>query len=195
MQKLSLLFIPAVIATILYIGFSAVERLNEPVSVSEAGSQLTFNAFSEGINTISFDLAGNIDYTLQADRQVHFNDDTTVLTNPLIKLYQNGDVQWNIVADSGTILTQSEDNEDNSHQFELVGNVEVYSIDEFGNRIRMTTSMLLLDPQYETLSTEEAVAFTDSSMHHTAVGMFADLSTNIITFNKNNRGSYGTNQN
>ena len=66
--------------------------------VSITSSSLDFSAYSEGLNTILYDSQGNINYTLQAKRQVHYNNDSTELEKPFIRLYQDGDSRWNIAA-------------------------------------------------------------------------------------------------
>jgi LPS export ABC transporter protein LptC len=73
---------------------------------------------------------------------------------------------------------------------ELSGNVEVYSLDDFGNRTVMTTQKLMLNPQLETLKTDQPVVVETSSIRQSAVGMDADLNSDEIVFHRNIRGIY-----
>ena len=103
MQRIGLIIVPGIIAIALFVGINSFDTLSNEAGAPTTGSSLGFNAYSEGINTILYDAQGNINYTLQAERQVHYNDDSTELEKPFIRLFQDGDTRWNIVAKSGRI--------------------------------------------------------------------------------------------
>jgi LPS export ABC transporter protein LptC len=73
---------------------------------------------------------------------------------------------------------------------ELSGNVEVYSLDDFGNRTVMTTQKLMLDPQLETLKTDQPVVVETGTLRQSAIGMDADLNSDEIVFHRDIRGNY-----
>jgi LPS export ABC transporter protein LptC len=149
---------------------------------------IDFNAYSVGINTVIYDANGKINYTLQANRQVQYNDDSTELDKPFVRLFQDGEAQWNVVADTGVISALSISDNKEMRTIELSGNVEVYSSDDVGNRTVMTTQKLMLNPQLETLKTDQPVVVETSSIRQSAVGMDAD--SNEIVFHRNIRGIY-----
>ena len=149
-------------------------------------SALAYEAYSVGINTVLYDINGQINYTLRADRQTQFVDDTTLLEKPFIRLYQQGIPTWNVVAETGTLGSETED----SRSMLLNGNVEVYSVNEFGNRTVMTTESLDVDFDKEQLSTQESVLVETEMLTQTSTGMFADLATDKIVFHHNIKGSY-----
>jgi LPS export ABC transporter protein LptC len=151
---------------------------------------IDFNAYSVGINTVIYDANGKINYTLQANRQVQYNDDSTELDKPFVRLFQDGEAQWNVVADTGVISALSISDNKEMRTIELSGNVEVYSSDDVGNRTVMTTQKLMLNPQLETLKTDQPVVVETSSIRQSAVGMDADLNSNEIVFHRNIRGIY-----
>ena len=71
----------------------------------ELGGQSTpdavaYEAYAVGINTVLYNINGQINYTLQADRQTQFIDETNLLKKPTIRLYQNGLPTWNVVAET-----------------------------------------------------------------------------------------------
>ncbi|MFT6093043.1 MAG: LPS export ABC transporter protein LptC [Pseudohongiellaceae bacterium] len=189
MQKL----IIAAASLLLAIAFAANYEQLIPTSPSDDPSRvgtIDFNAYSVGINTVIYDVNGEINYTLQANRQVQYNDDSTELDKPFVRLFQNGESQWNVVADTGVISSASMSNNKEMRTIELSGNVEVYSLDEFGNRTVMTTQKLILNPQLETLKTDQPVVVETSSIRQSAVGMDADLNSDEIVFHRNIRGIY-----
>ena len=72
----------------------------------------------------------------------------------------------------------------------LSGNVEIQGLDKFGNKIIISTELLEIDPVNEILKTDRRVNYESSNIHHSSVGMFANLSENRISFVKDIRGFY-----
>ena len=87
MQRIGLIIVPGLIATALFVGINSLDTLRNEADVPITSSSLDFSAYSEGLNTILYDSQGNINYTLQAKRQVHYNNDSTELEKPFIRLY------------------------------------------------------------------------------------------------------------
>ncbi len=190
MQKKTALIISLLISLGIFI--SSFRFANAPL---ELGGQVTldavaYEAYAVGINTVLYDINGQINYTLQADRQTQFIDDTSLLEKPFIRLYQQGSPAWNVVAETGTVLGPENNEIDNPRSMVLNGNVEVYSINEFGNRTTMTTESLDINFDDEQLSTQEIVQVDTQDISQTSVGMFADLKKDEITFLKNTQGQY-----
>ena len=188
MQKL----IIAAISLLLITAFAVNYKQLIPSSATQDSNKaaLDFNAYSVGINTVIYDVNGEINYTIQADRQVQYNDDSTELDKPFVRLFQNGESRWNLLADTGVISPESMVNSKEMRSIELSGNVEVYSLDDFGNRTVMTTQKLMLNPQLETLMTDQPVRVETSSIRQSAVGMDADLNSDEIVFHRDVRGIY-----
>ena len=190
MQRITILLIPGVIAIAIFIAISAYDNVSQNPEVSANLKVLDYNAYSEKINTVLYDSNGVINYTLRAESQTHFIDDSTELEKPFIRLFQEGESRWNIVANSGRILADlNEDNLEN-RMIELTGDVEVFSLDEFGNRTIMSTDFLEIDPQNETLQTNRPVTLVTSSLQQSSIGMFADLKIDEFVFHRDIRGHY-----
>ena len=190
MQRITILLIPGVIAIAIFIAISAYDNVSQNPEVSANLRVLDYNAYSEKINTVLYDSNGVINYTLRAESQTHFIDDSTELEKPFIRLFQEGESRWNIVANSGRILADlNEDNLEN-RMIELTGDVEVFSLDEFGNRTIMSTDFLEIDPQNETLQTNRPVTLVTSNLQQSSIGMFADLKIDEFVFHRDIRGHY-----
>ena len=188
MQRITILLIPGVIAIAIFIAISAYDNVSQNPEVSANLKVLDYNAYSEKINTVLYDSNGVINYTLRAESQTHFIDDSTELEKPFIRLFQEGESRWNIVANSGRILADlNEDNLEN-RMIELTGDVEVFSLDEFGNRTIMSTDFLEIDPQNETLQTNRPVTLVTSNLQQSSIGMFADLKIDEFVFHRDIRG-------
>ena len=188
MQKLIIAAISLLLITAFAVNYKQLIPSNATQDSNKAA--LDFNAYSVGINTVIYDVNGEINYTIQADRQVQYNDDSTELDKPFVRLFQNGESRWNLLADTGVISPESMANSKEMRSIELSGNVEVYSLDDFGNRTVMTTQKLMLNPQLETLMTDQPVRVETSSIRQSAVGMDADLNSDEIVFHRDVRGIY-----
>ena len=190
MQRIMILLIPGVIAIAIFIAISAYDNVSQNPEVSANLKVLDYNAYSEKINTVLYDSNGVINYTLRAESQTHFIDDSTELEKPVVRRFQEGESRWNIVANSGRILADlNEDNLEN-RMIELTGDVEVFSLDEFGNRTIMSTDFLEIDPQNETLQTNRPVTLVTSNLQQSSIGMFADLKIDEFVFHRDIRGHY-----
>jgi LPS export ABC transporter protein LptC len=190
MQRIGLIIVPGVIVTALFVGINTFDALRNEADAPITSSSLDFSAYSEGINTILYDSQGNINYTLQAERQVHYNDDSTELEKPFIRLYQDGDSRWNIVANSGRISAAKTTADGTLEKIELLGDVQVYSLDKFGNKILMSSEFLTLNPESEILETDQPVSVVTSALQLSSIGMIAKLRTDEITFLREIRGRY-----
>jgi LPS export ABC transporter protein LptC len=190
MQRIGLIIVPGIIAIALFVGINSFDTLSNEVDAPITNSSLDFNAYSEGINTILYDTQGNINYTLQAERQVHYNDDSTEFEKPFIRLYQDGDSHWSIAANSGRIPAVETTADGALEKIELLGDVQVYSLDDFGNRTLMSTEFLTLNTQAEILETDQPVSVVTSAFQLSSIGMIAKLRTDEITFLREIRGRY-----
>jgi len=190
MQRIGLIIVPGIIAITLFVGINSFDTLSNEADAPITNSSLDFNAYSEGINTILYDTQGNINYTLQAERQVHYNDDSTEFEKPFIRLYQDGDSHWSIAANSGRIPAVETTADGALEKIELLGDVQVYSLDDFGNRTLMSTEFLTLNTQAEILETDQPVSVVTSAFQLSSIGMIAKLRTDEITFLREIRGRY-----
>ena len=194
MRRISIFLIAVVIATAIYIGVSSIQTLSDPDTNEFALLQLNYDAYAVGINTVLYDANGNINYTLQAERQVHFNDDSTELDKPFIRLFEDGNTRWNIAADSGKVTPLSSDPNDigtaTIQSIELSGDIEVYSFDEVGNRIQMLTNYLTVNPHNKTIETDQPVKVVSNSFEISSTGMFADLAQDSMVFKREVQGTY-----
>jgi LPS export ABC transporter protein LptC len=72
----------------------------------------------------------------------------------------------------------------------LEGNVEVYTINEFGNRTVITTASLDVNFDKEQLLTADPVLVETEVLSQTSIGMFANLATDEIVFHQDVQGTY-----
>ena len=190
MQRIMLLLIPGAIAIAIFIAISTYDKASQNPAVSANLKALDYNAYSERINTVLYNSNGVINYTLRAESQIHFIDDLTELEKPFIRLFQQGESRWNIVANSGRILADLREDDLKNRMIELTGDVEVFSLDEYGNRTVMSTDFLEVDPQNETLQTDRPVTLVTSNLRQSSIGMFADLKIEKIVFHRDIQGHY-----
>ncbi len=190
MSKTALIAALSILCLGLIIGSLRIAENTTETAALPASNAIAYEAYSVGINTVLYDINGQINYTLRADRQTQFVDDTTVLDNPFIRLYQQGSPTWNVVAKTGTVQKPQGGEEQDSRSMLLEGNVEVYSVNEFGNRTVITTASLDVDFDKEQLLTADAVLVETEVLSQTSIGMFANLATDEIVFHQDVQGTY-----
>ena len=192
-SKKPILTIVSFFIIMLTLNFFGVRRTNDPQS-SEINefSPREIEAYSEGINSILYNENGSISYTLRADNQIHYRDGDTRIENPLIRLFQDEIPRWNIIANEGLVLPilTKTSSEPEKETITLSGNVEILGLDKFGNRTFISTELLEIDPINETLKTDRRVNYESNNIHHSSVGMFANLNEDEIRFESNVRGFY-----
>ena len=190
MQRHKLLLVPSLIAILIFLAISAYDSVS--INLEDTGSFtiLDYNVYSEGFNTVLYNPEGDINYTLRAKSQTLYNDDHTELEKPFIRLFQDGKSRWNIAANNGRISANLNENEIENRTIELSGNVEVFSLDAFGNRTVMSTEFIELNPQNKTLETDQAIKLVTSTLQQSSTGMFANLKIDEIIFHRDIRGYY-----
>jgi len=191
MQKFSIFLVAAAAAVALYSTLSGWVTMDDSSPNSGAPLELDYDGYSEGINTVLYDSNGNINYTLRASRQYHYKDQSSRLDEPYIRLFKDGSSYWNIVAESGHIAGESTDSvAGNINSIDLSGDVEVYSLDEHGNRTVLSTQFLTINPESETMETDLPVDMVTTTIKQSGIGMFANLQRDEIQFFSNNTGRY-----
>ena len=189
MYKSTILLIAIVIAITLlstiFSGGSLSDLIGNNPRLAEIG--LEYESVSEGMNTILFNDDGTINYTLSAETQIQFTDNHLEVEKPFIKLFQNGESRWNIVADKGTV---SEYDQAEQKILELFGDVEIFGLDERGNTTKMSTEYLEIDPNNETLETDRPIRLMAPNLQQSSEGMFANLKADEIIFYDEIRGFY-----
>lgn len=164
------------------------ERRSQGAQPQESGVAITYDAYSNGISTVLYDIDGKIEYILEAAEQIHYLDNTTLLTNPNVHLYQGSGARWNIVARSGRILAAEQS--DRIDRLDLSDEVELFQNDDSGNTMTLATSFLSLFPNTETMQTDREVLMTTNTLRQTAIGMYADLQQDTLTFLTQVKGRY-----
>ena len=192
-SKKPILTIASFFIVVLTLNFFGGRRTNDPQLLENSEfPPREIEAYSEGINSILYDENGSISYTLRADNQIHYKDGDTRIDNPLIRLFQDEVPRWNIIANEGLLLPMltGASSEPKKKRLTLSGNVEIFGLDKFGNRTFIYTELLEIDPINETLKTDRRVNYESNNIHHSSVGMFANLNEDEIRFEKNVRGFY-----
>ncbi|MDX1491192.1 MAG: LPS export ABC transporter periplasmic protein LptC [Pseudohongiellaceae bacterium] len=178
----------AVIAAFVVLGRDNISFIDSSTPEAPAPAQITFDAYAKGVTSILYNAQGEIEYTLESTEQTHFLDNTTQLRDPFVRLYKGNDTRWNIIARSGKILEASDGDE--IEQLDLSDSVELFQVDDFGNRMVMATDFLSIYPSDETMSTEHPVTLTSNGLYQTARGLRVDFSQDTMTFLSQVKGRY-----
>ena len=180
------------VAGVLFYFSPHLNQTEEELEEYSASPGLAFDGYSEGINTVFYNDNGEVDYTLRAIRQFHLKDQSSLLEEPLVRLFKNGTSTMNIVAELGLIGGNTADTDRLMETIQLSGDVEVRSFDAYGNPTVLSTQRLDIDPNQETLETQDTVHMLSASITHTGRGMFADLNRDEINFHSDNSGHFAS---
>lgn len=170
--------------------YSAMGLLREPPApgLTTERPEVTYDAWSTGISSVLYDVDGNVEYTLEADSQIHYLDDTTELVNPNLRLQQDNGANWNITARSGRIHGATQGGR--IEQLDLSDQVTVNQLSISGEQMTLNTSFLSIYPDSETMDTNQEVTLTADSLVQTAIGMRGNLNQNTLTFLSQVKGTY-----
>ncbi|MEZ5491352.1 MAG: LPS export ABC transporter periplasmic protein LptC [Gammaproteobacteria bacterium] len=193
MQRIKFILIPGILATLMFLGIDFFTQNREASNTPAPTSTINYDGYSEGISSVHFDEHGRIRYTLQASRQISYVEAETALEEPFIQLYRENDSRWNIVARSGKIFTGNQEG-DAIEQIILDGDVEVYQLDDSGNRTVLLTQTLSVDPTRDVLTTEADVSMVGEDFEQSATGMRVNLDTEEYIFHRDVRGRYAASQ-
>ena len=180
------------VAGLLFYFSPDLTQTGEEIGGYSASPELAFDGYSEGINTVFYNDNGEVDYTLRAIRQFHLKDQSSLLEEPLVRFFKNGISTWNIVANLGLVDGNTADPDRLMETIQLSGDVEVRRFDAHGNPTVLSTQRLDIDPNHETLETQDTVHMVTASITHTGQGMFADLNRDEINFHSDNSGHYAS---
>ena len=194
MQRVKFILIPGILAVLVFLGIDFFTQTREATNTPAPVSAINYTGYSEGINSVHFDERGRIRYTLRANRQISYVEAETALEEPFIQLYQENDSRWNIVARSGKIFAGSQKG-DTIEEIILDGDVEVYQLDDSGNRTVLLTQTLSVEPARDVLTTEATVSMIGEDFEQSATGMRVNLDTEEYIFYRDVRGSYAASQN
>ncbi len=156
--------------------------------IAGPSAEINYDAYSVGITSVLYNSTGRIDYTLEAGEQTHYLNNTTVLNDPYVRLYQDSGERWNIAARSGRIHAAADS--DNIERLDLSDAVELFQISATGERMTLSTGFISLFPGTETMDTDREVTMTTNTQRQTAIGMHLDLRQDKLTFRSQVRGRY-----
>ena len=180
------------VSGVLFYFSSDLTQTGEKTGEYSASPELAFDGYSEGINTVFYNENGEVDYTLRAIRQFHLKNQSSLLEEPLVRFFNNGISTWNIVAELGLISGNTAGPARLMETIQLSGDVEVHRLDAYGNPTVLSTQRLGIDPNQETLETQDTVHMVTASITHIGRGMFADLNRDEINFHSENSGHYAS---
>jgi LPS export ABC transporter protein LptC len=147
------------------------------------------DSFARDIHTSLYNSEGQLQYTVQADSQMTYGNYLTELTAPVIRLFEDAVLRWDVSADRGRILGDSS-SASGIEQMELINRVNVVHSDQDGFLLRMQTGYLVIEPDSEILRTNQRVYIDGDGFTQQATGMIADLSLDRLTFLSDLEGRY-----
>ena len=123
----------------------------------------------------SMDRNGELQNILIADRVYHYpDDDSTELARPRMEIYNDTASPWQVVAESGTIKS-------NSELVLLHGKVEIWRLDDAGKReFEILTSEMRVFPKVQYAETDNAATIKSPSAVTKTKGFKANFAHNRL---------------
>ena len=148
------------------------------------GTENPIDFFVENARTRQFQIDGLLRYELTTERLEHIkSSDVTLLTQPDLLLYKNGELPWHVRSERGEVSPQGT-------QVELIDAVRTERTDARGRQTILTTSRLSVFPEREYAETEQAVRIETVNGVTTANGMQAFLNDGRLLLLSNVRGQH-----
>lgn len=150
---------------------------------------LIAQSYSEDVYSQLFDEQGQLTYTLEAQAQAQLDDSVVLIRTPHIVLFEDGVENWRITAQFGEATR--DDLEGDS--IVLVDDAQLNAAPANDSRLQLRSPRFTLDPERETLASNEAVSLIEAGLVQTAVGFDADLQADTIRFRADVQGRFETN--
>ena len=163
----------------------------------ESRAQGPIQGYSQELQTTIFDADGALQYTLHADSQTQFKDQTSLLTQPRITLFEAGKPNWNITADYGRIErvpsavdAPSRENSAGDDMVRFIGNASLNAALSNTSTLALQSSEFSVIPSMEKIRSDKPVRVINQGINQTAVGFEANLTEDSLYFEKEIRGTY-----
>ena len=165
----------------------------------ESRARAPIQAYSQELQTTIFDAQmARCSTRFSADSQTQFEDQTSLLTQPRITLFDAGKPNWNITADYGRIERHSErgrrplDARDSAEEelVRFIGNASLNAALANTSTLALQSSEFSLIPSVEKIRSDKPVRVIDQGINQTAVGFEANLTEDSLYFEKEIRGTY-----
>lgn len=153
-------------------------------NLARLDTERTIDFYTTNSVTTQFNKQGQLHYNLDAAYTEHIQQtDTTLMTQPYLKLYQGKPNPWHIKGDTGQVGP-------NGDVVDLYDNVSLEHLDEKNRPFLLTTSHLQYLATTEEAHTQADVRIETEQGTTTAKGMRAFAETGIVKLLSRVRGSY-----
>lgn len=138
------------------------------------------------VYSLETDASGNVLRRIEAEAVVHFPapHSQAEVSQPKVTLYENGQPQWQVTADSAL-------SRDNEKTIDLRSNVVGQRIGS-GSPLKVETHLLTVSPEQETFSTKAKVKISSPQATVQSTGLDANLKNQSLQLHSQVRGTYVT---
>lgn len=185
-RRFLLLIISILLITGVVFAFFAGHKNTDNIATDDAITN-DEDYFADNIKLVKYSKKGALYYEMQGVHITH-NDtsDTALVTQPMMTLYADKNVQWHIKANDGKLYNHQQ-------TVDLTNDVVISKFENNINKpaLMLTTNSMTLHPDTNTFATNDAVTIETDSTHTTATGMKANVDNNHIELLNNVRSYYG----
>lgn len=182
LRPLSLITLTTItVAGLLWFGGDREEGATVTTATDEATQRPPPESWSRGLRTTQYTNTGQRHYILEAAWQIQENEDRISVTTPVIRLFDEEQLRWQVRSTSGTIRSNVE-YPAGVHQLELAGDVRVDYTDDSQGDLVLTTQRMTVYPEDEILYSDMAVEVLGPGFHQTSSGMRATLQQEQLDF-------------
>ena len=184
-ERVSASFPFLLLASLAGLTFWLDQAVQLPAPTGAAAKRHDPDYFVDGLSAVKMNPEGKVNYTLAADKMVHYpDDDTTHLTNPRWVSLSPGKAPVTITADQGLVSSNGENVYFQDH-------VRVER-DPSGTQSRLVleTSFLHVIPDQDIAKTDRPVTIMDANTVVHAVGLELNSETRVLKLLANVKGVY-----
>ncbi len=184
-ERVSAWFPLLLLASLAGLTFWLDRAVQLPAATGELVKRHDPDYFVDGLSALKMNPAGQLAYTLSAQKMVHYpDDDTTLLTKPRWVSLGRGEAPVTITSEQALLSSNGE-----NVYFE--DNVRVVR-DPSGkqSRLMLETSFLHVIPDKDIAQTDRPVRITDANTVVDAVGLELNSDTRVLKLLSNVKGVY-----
>jgi len=180
-------YIVTILTAIAVVGYLAFDDKQQgPTGNTKQAIQQEPDYIVTGLSAQHYNTEGQLDRVIKADSAHHYPlDDSTQLDNPNLALYQLGQPQWQISAQSGTL--------NQGQTLELNGHVQVNPRQQSAGDFSLSSPHLSIDLEQQIADTDKPVIISSPSTKLTAIGMNLDMVKQQAQFKSTVQGIHDPN--
>jgi LPS export ABC transporter protein LptC len=158
---------------------------SNPVKIDQQLADVDADYFMVGVDMKQYDQQGILTNKLIAEKMEHLiNDDTSVLTKPLIVFNHSSDSEWRLSSHTGKLM-QGNQIIQLQQSVKMINFQKITTDLDLQQKTKIATESLAIDLRKRNASTEAVVTISDSNFRTKSTGLDINFEDQIIQLRSN----------